>query len=68
MEIDVQTEIEIEHPRLEVAAFAANPDNATIWYRNIKRVDWKSAKPLQVGSRIAFEAQFWAARSHTPTR
>lgn len=58
MEVDVQTEIEIDRPRVEVAAYASDPDNATTWYRNIKRVEWKSAKPLRVGSRIAFVAQF----------
>lgn len=58
MKVDVQTEIEIDRPRVEVAAYASDPDNATTWYRNIKRVEWKSPKPLQVGSRIAFVAQF----------
>jgi hypothetical protein len=56
--VDVQTEIDIDRPRVEVATYASDPDNATTWYRNIKRVEWKSPKPLQVGSRIAFEAQF----------
>jgi Polyketide cyclase / dehydrase and lipid transport len=56
--VDVLTEIEIARPRAEVAAYAADPDNATIWYRNIKRVEWESPKPLQIGSRIAFVAQF----------
>ena len=58
MGVDVVTEIEIARPRAEVAQYAMNPDNARAWYRNIKRVEWKSPKPLQVGSRIAFVAQF----------
>jgi uncharacterized membrane protein len=58
MEVDVQTEIRIDRPRAEVAAYAADPDNATRWYKNIKRVDWATPRPLTVGSRIAFAARF----------
>jgi hypothetical protein len=58
MEVDVVTEIEIARPRSQVAIYAMDPDNATSWYRNIRRVEWKSPKPLQVGSRIAFVAEF----------
>lgn len=58
MEVDVVTEIEIACPRAEVASYAPDPDNATSWYRNIKRVEWKSERPLRVGSQIAFVAQF----------
>jgi hypothetical protein len=58
MEVDVLTETEIERPRPEVAEFVSNPENATIWYENIKRVEWKSPKPLKVGVQVAFEARF----------
>jgi uncharacterized membrane protein len=58
MNVDVVTQIDIQRPRSELAAYAANPDNAPEWYRNIKGVEWRSPKPLQVGSRIAFVAQF----------
>jgi uncharacterized membrane protein len=60
--VDVQTEIGIDRPRGEVAAYASDPDNATTWYKNIEAVDWKSPKPLVVGSRIAFVAQFLGRR------
>jgi uncharacterized membrane protein len=60
--IDVQTEIEIDRPRGEVAAYASDPDNATAWYENIKSVEWRSPKPLSVGSRIDFVAEFLGRR------
>ena len=62
MKVDVTTEIDINRPRAEVAAFAADPDNATTWYEDIKAVRWVTPRPLQVGSRIAFEAQFLGRR------
>jgi uncharacterized membrane protein len=56
--VDVLTEIIIDCPRDIVSGYAANPDNAPEWYVNIKSAEWKTPKPLTVGSRIAFKAQF----------
>jgi Polyketide cyclase / dehydrase and lipid transport len=56
--VDVVTEIEILRPRDEVSSFAADPSNATTWYKNIKAVDWETPPPAAVGSRIRFRAQF----------
>jgi hypothetical protein len=60
--VDVQTQIEIGRPRAEVAAYAADPSNATDWYRNIERVEWQTSPPLAVGSRVAFVARFLGRR------
>lgn len=62
MTVDVLTETVVARPKAEVATFAANPDNAPVWYVNIKSVEWKSAPPLRVGSRVAFVAQFLGKR------
>lgn len=62
MSVDVVTEIVIDRPRAEVAAFCADPDNATRWYRNITSVEWVTAPPLAVGSQLAFVASFLGRR------
>ena len=62
MPVDVRTQLEIARPRAEVAAFATDPDNATAWYENIKGVVWQSPRPLAVGTRLEFVAQFLGRR------
>jgi uncharacterized membrane protein len=60
--VDVETIIEINRPRAVVAAYAADPDNVTRWYQNIKSVEWETAPPVAVGSRMAFVAHFLGRR------
>lgn len=62
MQVDVETTIEIARPRAEVAAFAADPDNVHVWYRSISRVDWLTERPLRIGTRVAFAAEFLGRR------
>jgi uncharacterized membrane protein len=62
MTVDVVTSIAIDRPRAEVAAFSADPDHVPQWYRNIRSVEWKSARPAAVGTRVAFTAQFLGRR------
>ncbi len=56
------TVIVINRPRDVVAVYAANPTNAPEWYVNIDSVEWKTAPPVQVGSRMAFVARFLGRR------
>ena len=58
MAVDVVTETVIARPRLEVAAFASDPERVPLWHANIRSVEWKTEPPVRVGSRIAFVAHF----------
>jgi uncharacterized membrane protein len=62
MAVDVLTDVVIDRPLEEVAAYAADPTNAPEWYVNIKAVEWKTPPPLAIGSRLAFVAQFLGRR------
>jgi uncharacterized membrane protein len=62
MPIDVVTDIVIDRPRDEVAAFAGDPTNAPRWYANIKSVEWLTEPPVAVGAKLDFVADFLGRR------
>jgi uncharacterized membrane protein len=60
--VDVETSIEIDVARDQVAAFASDPENAPRWYVNISSVVMENPSPVAVGSRMAFVANFLGRR------
>jgi uncharacterized membrane protein len=62
MAVDVLTEIVIGRPCEQVAAYAGDPSHAPTWYANIQSVTWQTPPPMEVGSRLAFVAQFLGRR------
>ena len=62
MAVDVVTEIVIDRPRADVAAYAGDPDNVTEWYQNISSVEWETPRPVEVGTRVRFVAGFLGRR------
>jgi uncharacterized protein YndB with AHSA1/START domain len=62
MAVDVVTEVVIDRPSDEVAAYAADPSNAPEWYANIESVTWRTTPPVSVGSRMEFVAHFLGRR------
>lgn len=62
MAVDVLTDVVINRRREEVAGYAADPTNAPEWYANIESIEWKTAPPIRIGSRMAFVARFLGRR------
>jgi hypothetical protein len=62
MAVDVATDIIIDRPCAEVAAYAADPTNALRWYANIESAAWRTPPPIAVGSQVDFVAHFLGRR------
>jgi uncharacterized protein YndB with AHSA1/START domain len=62
MAVDILTEIVIDRPRDEVAAYAGDPTHAPEWYVNIDSIEWQTSPPVALGSRMAFVARFLGRR------
>jgi uncharacterized protein YndB with AHSA1/START domain len=60
--VDVLTEIVIDRPCVQVAAYAADPSHAPQWYANIESVCWQTAPPVGLASRMDFVARFVGRR------
>lgn len=57
-EVDVCTQIVIDRPVDQVAAWVADPDHAPDWYENIRSVQWVTEHRVAVGARMTFVADF----------
>jgi uncharacterized membrane protein len=64
MQVDVVNSVLINRPVAVVSQYAADPDNAPLWYENIKSVEWRTPGPVKVGSQVDFVAQFLGRRDH----
>ncbi len=62
MNVDFASTIVIARPPVEVAEYAANPDNAPNWYANIRSVEWQTSPPVRPGARINFVCHYLATR------
>ncbi|MGW7434457.1 SRPBCC family protein [Streptomyces sp. NPDC054849] len=62
MKVDVLAEAVIAAPCGRIAAYAADPTNASEWYADITSVDWLPQPPVAVGSKVAFVARFLGRR------
>lgn len=56
--IDVSVTEVISRPADAVVDYASDPSNAPEWYANISEVEWKTPRPVQVGTEVAFVAHF----------
>ena len=62
MSVDVRTEVDIARPVDMVATYAADPDNAPLWYANIEYVEWKTERAMRTGAVVGFVARFLGRR------
>ena len=62
MAVDVITDVVVDRPCADVAAYAGDPSHAPRWYANIESVTWRTPAPARVGSQVDFVARFLGRR------
>lgn len=62
MAVDVVTEIVIDRPCAQVAAYAGDPSHAPKWYANIESVVLHTPGAAGLGSKMDFVARFLGRR------
>jgi uncharacterized protein YndB with AHSA1/START domain len=62
MTVDVEVHATIDRPRAEVAGYCCDPENVTTWYGNVTAVQWETAGPMAIGSRLRFTSDFLGRR------
>ena len=62
MSVNVVNTVVIDRPVADVSEYTGDPDNAPLWYKNIKSVEWKTPRPMRIGSQIDFVAHFLGRR------
>lgn len=56
--VDVLVTEIIRRPVEVVAPYASDPSFAPDWYANISAVEWKTPRPLSVGTEVSFVTRF----------
>jgi hypothetical protein len=52
MPVNVMTDIVIDRPCADVAAYASDLSNVSDWYESVESVSWQTSPPLTVGSQL----------------
>jgi hypothetical protein len=56
--IDTRTNVTIHCRKIRIWEYVSDPDNAPEWNAHIGLVEWKTPRPAQLGSQIAFTTRF----------
>ena len=68
MHVDVVNSVVINRPVADVSQYAADADNAPLWYVNIKSVEWRTPRPCRSDLKSISSRASWGAGWRTPTK